>query len=511
MSATVAAPAVDTSRSVSTAAMPNTSPLDAVGSLVAHSSSPQNDNKHHSYSVHVRDVYQHHGSGSDSSSDDSSDSDSSSSSSDTASASGFDSDSDSSDQDTGLQPNKPALATLRLSSPRIRAISTTSSEGSGDERGGTGSAAAGGIVASPVSSVSPMGHTVSPIGSPLSFSYPSEAAAAAAATHLNGDDSGSDQGESFATATAVAAAVRPGTRQRFIVALLARLCATQDASPRLFIVTCLQLFHAGLLDNVDFLASMPGGQEAAAAAGVVLHGGRGRARGQAAAGGGADTGAAAGASTDNALQPPRLATALVRHPSVDSDPWAGALRLPRAPGRAAASSRGGALTMMRAAAAGKPGSARQRGGAGGGSPIAGGAGAGAGAGVGTGAGAAPVAAAADMGLPPAYARTLAQVTAGLFQAQGGDTASEWLNSLPMPGLGGSTTTTAAAAAIAAAAGALGPFAGGMASPQLSSRYHREFKELGELGSGGFGKVFRVQHRIDEALYAVRSSLVAAGC
>lgn len=45
-------------------------------------------------------------------------------------------------------------------------------------------------------------------------------------------------------------------QQSFLVALLAQICATRDATPALFMDTCMRLYNAGLLDNLDFLVDM---------------------------------------------------------------------------------------------------------------------------------------------------------------------------------------------------------------------------------------------------------------
>lgn len=62
----------------------------------------------------------------------------------------------------------------------------------------------------------------------------------------------------------------------------------------------------------------------------------------------------------------------------------------------------------------------------------------------------------------------------------------------MRGPGGSNAATAATAA------------GGFVLPELSpSRFHSEFEELGPLGQGGFGSVFRARNRLDRREYAVK--------
>ncbi|TKR58322.1 hypothetical protein L596_029780 [Steinernema carpocapsae] len=41
------------------------------------------------------------------------------------------------------------------------------------------------------------------------------------------------------------------------------------------------------------------------------------------------------------------------------------------------------------------------------------------------------------------------------------------------------------------------------SKNVASRYHREYKELDEIGSGGFGKVFKVKCYLDQQIYAAK--------
>lgn len=50
---------------------------------------------------------------------------------------------------------------------------------------------------------------------------------------------------------------------------------------------------------------------------------------------------------------------------------------------------------------------------------------------------------------------------------------------------------------------------GPAHPILESRYLRDFEELGILGRGGFGSVYRVKHRLDGVEYAVKKIPVPA--
>lgn len=50
---------------------------------------------------------------------------------------------------------------------------------------------------------------------------------------------------------------------------------------------------------------------------------------------------------------------------------------------------------------------------------------------------------------------------------------------------------------------------GPAHPILESRYLRDFEELGILGRGGFGSVYRVRHRLDGVEYAVKKVPVPA--
>jgi len=50
----------------------------------------------------------------------------------------------------------------------------------------------------------------------------------------------------------------------------------------------------------------------------------------------------------------------------------------------------------------------------------------------------------------------------------------------------------------------------MSHPLLKlSRYRREFQEMGVLGKGGYGTVFRVKHRLDGSDYAVKRVPVSA--
>lgn len=37
----------------------------------------------------------------------------------------------------------------------------------------------------------------------------------------------------------------------------------------------------------------------------------------------------------------------------------------------------------------------------------------------------------------------------------------------------------------------------------NGRYERCFEEIGELGQGGFGRVFKVKHRLDQNFYAIK--------
>jgi len=37
----------------------------------------------------------------------------------------------------------------------------------------------------------------------------------------------------------------------------------------------------------------------------------------------------------------------------------------------------------------------------------------------------------------------------------------------------------------------------------NGRYQRCFEEISELGQGGFGRVFKVKHRLDQNIYAIK--------
>lgn len=47
-------------------------------------------------------------------------------------------------------------------------------------------------------------------------------------------------------------------------------------------------------------------------------------------------------------------------------------------------------------------------------------------------------------------------------------------------------------------------------PGSRGRYSRDFEELEIIGEGGFGKVYRVKHRLDGGIYAIKKIIINYG-